>query len=344
MAGVERTRHQAFALATDIVKNIDSTNRYRYPPRSTAALIEVDALHQSADTNTCEAVLSEIKSVTVRAEALARLSGLCRASDSGAADRLFASAVDIARQVKNTGRRVQALATVAQAAGPLSPSTPGMSQLVATAKRALEKIAGPTRVELGASMTISLWNACCADYARDFASIARGVTDDMVSEEARYELCAALACLRDYSTALSLAHGNRFIEQDIADIAADNADFAVASDIGQQLVEASTDAYFDHETSGLLNTLLRTQQPDLAMSVFMDQRHNEGELIAYDFFRKLVTTGHAHESLIATRKIDIHKVRIAALIGWASAPTWPQDVRARNLRLLKVSAIDAFRW
>lgn len=338
MAAVNGTRNQALRLATDLIEGCAPADRWL---GWDYALDAVEAFHRANDIGRGEAVLMQVKPLTRRAEALARLSFACRASDSPEADRLLNEAIEAAFRVRKGGDRLSTLHGVLRAAGPLPAAVRGMPRLVATFRRAVDDLGGAASVELSASTAVILWHARQDDHARAFALRALQATDDTTGPETRRVLCEALACAGEYDIALDLADGlHEFGYATIADVSATNGDLTIAVRAAEKAFEIADAITLSDDglTGYLMDTMLRSGRPDLARHLYEKFDGDNGERLACTLFRAMTPSTHEADSLTSSRNVQLHTWRAAALVGWASAAHWPPDVRRRNLRQLKESA------
>ncbi|WP_371664740.1 hypothetical protein [Streptomyces sp. NBC_00280] len=345
LADTEGAARSASDLAHGVVAQVISEGRDADGILWAATLLAVEVLRYTDGVADCEALLSRIRPVGRRAEALAKLSHCCRATDDTTADRLLTKAVDQASRLRKEDTRVSALCAVLRAAGPLRDSTPGIPRVAAAIGRYVEK-PGPKRAGVGASAAMALWDSGLSEHARQFALKAYGLTRREDNDEDWHLVCYALTRIGMYGSALRMAEGVGFslILADIAKSCAEAGDLRTAGQAAERGLQTwqAEGSYDDPgEAEALIDAMLHAQRPDLAVTLFKEYQDQsfEPERVVQALTHGLVMQGHASEALSLARSLRLQSCRAQALVSWGSAPAWPLDMHRRNLRLLQEHAL-----
>ncbi|MEU4517221.1 hypothetical protein AB0F52_00715 [Amycolatopsis sp. NPDC024027] len=340
LAGVEGAARTARELATELILHEDQAHG---PGRgdlaaSYCALRAIEALRRVSSVEHCETVLARLSS-SGRAGALAKLSGICRATDAATADRLFEQAVNLACHLTERNRRVSVLCEMLKVAGSLQESTPGIVQALTIFRQELESEAS---LELGYSLATSLHDAGLNDLARAFALKVYEICEieDDLGNGRSYDglLCSFLVVAGMHDHALHLAEGAGWLT--LASLANEyiaNGDMRTARRAAELAFKARRGkATKDSDGVAIMILLmLDVGRVDLAKHLFQeDYVGPEGDQLVSALIRGLVVHGREREALSLSCSSSLEPWRGAALVAWSAAPAWPTDMRRRNLQLL----------
>lgn len=342
VALVPHDKAHAMKLATGLLARRGDRQGWR------AALHAIEAIYLADGAENCEALLDRITDAGQRAEALAKLASCCRATDRTTAEHLTSKALKIARRRRGDRNRMSALASVLQLTGPLTEADPGVQPTTEALVQVLDRSRGAHRVELGALAATSLHNAGLHEQARRFAMKAYEAYDDCDDDDALGDLCTALSAVGEYH--LLIGSGSELFEYrayiEMANAAVRDADADSAAKLAQKAFDVvwAMSWFNDDEfmTASWVQDMLHTGRLDLALRLFERFEEFGGEHLVHTLIQGMTARGHEHDALAMCSGFELHSWRAAGLVAWGLAPTWPAEMRLRNLHLLKEVLISTF--
>lgn len=314
-----------------------------------AALHAIEAIYLVDGAENCEALLDRITDAGQRAEALAKLANCCRATDRTTAERLTSKALKIARRRRGDRNRMSALGSVLHQTGPLTEADPGVQPTTEALAQILDRSRGAHRVELGALAATSLHHAGLHEQAKRFAMKAYEAYEDSDDDDdALGDLYAALSAVGEYD--LLVGSGSEIYEYrayiEMAKAAVRDADTDSATKLAQKAFDVvwATSWFNDDEfmTASWVQDMLDTGRVDLALRLFERFEYFEGEHLVHTLIQGMTTHGREDEALAMCSGFEIYSWRAAGLVACGLAPTWPAEMRLRNLHLLKDVVIGTF--
>ena len=133
---------------------------------------------------------------------------------------------------------------------------------------------------------------------------------------------------------------------EMAKAAVRDADTDSATKLAQKAFDVvwATSWFNDDEfmTASWVQDMLDTGRVDLALRLFERFEYFEGEHLVHTLIQGMTTHGREDEALAMCSGFEIYSWRAAGLVACGLAPTWPAEMRLRNLHLLKDVVIGTF--